>query len=218
VRSSVFINCPFDAEYRDCFEAIVFACYACGFVPRTALSVSGRKTLRLSALRELVNECDLGIHDLSRTEPDANGRPRFNMPFELGFFLGAKEFGGKRHRDKHTLVMVRNKYEMHAYLSGLSGLDPSPHGDDPLKAIRHVRDTLHHFLLFKAARLGAKFAVPGPLKIASAFKQFKAGMPKIAKSQDFDLETFNVLDAHMDYCHAVKAFLTSFAAAPGAKA
>src|SRR6188508_2187931 len=32
---SVFINCPFDPEYRPLFDAIVFATVSCKYVPRS---------------------------------------------------------------------------------------------------------------------------------------------------------------------------------------
>lgn len=214
MASNVFINCPFDTEYRECFEAIVFACYACGFRPRSALSSSSKKVLRFSALRDLVAACDVGIHDLSRTQLDLDGRPRFNMPFELGFFLGAKEFGGKRNRSKHTLVMVKERHAMGAYLSDLAGLDPLAHGDDPRRVIKHVRDTLAHFLTGTAGPGAADPVLPGPLRIIARFQQFKRDLAAIAEQRDFDMVTFNVLDAHLDFCLAVEAFLTGSMPAP----
>jgi len=48
---NVFINCPFDSDYKPLFDAIVFAIFDFGFVPRCSLEVanianrSGRKTL-----------------------------------------------------------------------------------------------------------------------------------------------------------------------------
>jgi hypothetical protein len=33
----VFINCPFSADYKPIFQAILFAVYACEFRPRSAL-------------------------------------------------------------------------------------------------------------------------------------------------------------------------------------
>jgi hypothetical protein len=33
---NVFINCPFDAAYLPIFEAIVFAVYECGLLPKCA--------------------------------------------------------------------------------------------------------------------------------------------------------------------------------------
>src|SRR3990170_5195013 len=38
-EDSVFINCPFDSEYRAIFYALVFAVYDCGYVARCALEV-----------------------------------------------------------------------------------------------------------------------------------------------------------------------------------
>lgn len=32
--NSVFVNCPFDSEYRPLFEAVAFSIYDCGFFPR----------------------------------------------------------------------------------------------------------------------------------------------------------------------------------------
>ena len=36
----VFINCPFDPDYRELFEAIVFAVLHCGFEPCSALEAA----------------------------------------------------------------------------------------------------------------------------------------------------------------------------------
>jgi len=43
-EDSVFVNCPFDEEYEELFDAIVFAVHDCGFVARCALEAidSGR--------------------------------------------------------------------------------------------------------------------------------------------------------------------------------
>jgi len=37
--TSVFVNCPFDTQYKPLFEAIVFTVFACGFQPRCALEI-----------------------------------------------------------------------------------------------------------------------------------------------------------------------------------
>ena len=38
-EDSVFINCPFDSEYRAIFFALVFAVHDCGYIARCALEV-----------------------------------------------------------------------------------------------------------------------------------------------------------------------------------
>ena len=36
-NDNVFLNCPFDAAYKQLFDALVFAVHDCGFIPRCAL-------------------------------------------------------------------------------------------------------------------------------------------------------------------------------------
>lgn len=90
----VFINCPFDVEYAPSFHALIFTIFACGFRPRSARELDDGGQTRIDKLYDLIECCRYGIHDLSRTElDDANALPRFNMPLELGIFLGAKRYG-----------------------------------------------------------------------------------------------------------------------------
>lgn len=91
----VFINCPFDHDYAPTFGGLIFTIYACGFRPRSARELDDGGQTRIDKLFVLIDECRFGIHDLSRTELDEiNQLPRFNMPLELGIFLGAKRHGG----------------------------------------------------------------------------------------------------------------------------
>ena len=102
----VFINCPFDAEFEPLFKVILFATSDCGFNPRCALEADDGSIVRIDKLIRIIRECNYGIHDISRTELDRISRlPRFNMPFELGLFLGAKRFGGARQRRKTCLIL-----------------------------------------------------------------------------------------------------------------
>lgn len=84
---SVFINCPFDAQYNKLFEAIVFAVFDCGLQPRCSLELDDGAQIRISKISSIIGDCRLGIHDISKTELDeTNSLPRFNMPLELGMF------------------------------------------------------------------------------------------------------------------------------------
>lgn len=96
-----FIHCPFDGEYRPMFEALVFAVYDCGFVARCALELEDGSQVRIDKIEQIIGDCRLGIHDISRTELDGTwSLPRFNMPLELGLFLGAKRYGTGSQRRK----------------------------------------------------------------------------------------------------------------------
>ena len=90
--ASVFINCPFDKQYQPIFDAIVFCVVACGFEPRCTLELTDAGEVRIENIYRLIAQCNDSVHDISRTEVgDQPYRlPRFNMPLELGIFLGAK--------------------------------------------------------------------------------------------------------------------------------
>jgi hypothetical protein len=87
----VFINCPFDDDFAPGFRALVFGVIACGYRVRCAREVDDAAETRIEKLYRIIEQSRYGIHDISRTELDeASQLPRFNMPLELGMFLGAK--------------------------------------------------------------------------------------------------------------------------------
>jgi len=140
---NVFINCPFDDKYRPLFHAAVFAIVDCGFVPRCALEVADGSEVRINKVCDLIAECRFGIHDLSRTELDARSKlPRFNMPLELGLFIGAKRFGGSSHHRKSCLILDTDPYRYQAFISDIAGQDIRPHGGDHRRLITAIRDWL----------------------------------------------------------------------------
>src|SRR5260370_37756449 len=84
-EKSVFINCPFDADFRELLLAIVFSVAAHGFVARSARETEGTAEPRISRIWQTLAHSKYSIHDLSRysgEEPD--NIARFNMPLELG--------------------------------------------------------------------------------------------------------------------------------------
>jgi hypothetical protein len=63
---SVFINCPFDANYAPLFDAIVFASACCGFIPRSALESGSVAEPRMERITRALFSSKYSIHDLSR--------------------------------------------------------------------------------------------------------------------------------------------------------
>ena len=174
---NVFVNCPFDADYRPLFEALIFTIVLSGYNVRCALEDDDAGNIRFDKLRRLIRESSWSIHDLSRTELGTNALPRFNMPFELGLAIGAKYFGSKKQRRNKALILVRERHTLPAYLSDLGGNDPADHGGDPSSLIRVVSRFLHvtpdgHLL-------------PGPQSYISAFAKFKETLPTIAMALDW---------------------------------
>lgn len=140
---AVFVNCPFDEEYRALFRATVFTVFRCGFRARCALELNDAGEVRFDKILRIIGQCPYGIHDISRTELNNHGLPRFNMPFELGLFLGAKNFGDRKQRTKKTLVMDTKPYRYQAFLSDIGGQDIAAHDGDVEALIRSVRDFLN---------------------------------------------------------------------------
>ena len=94
--NNVFINAPFDAGYHPIFDAIVFDVHDLGLNARCALEQDDSGEIRLPKIERIIEESRFGIHDLSAVELDAATHlPRFNMPLELGLFLGCRRFGRK---------------------------------------------------------------------------------------------------------------------------
>jgi hypothetical protein len=138
-HDSVFINCPFDDEYKPLFDAIVFAVYDMGFVARCAREVIDSGETRLKKILRIIADCRYGIHDISRTELGTTNLPRFNMPFECGLFWGCREFGKGIHRTKQMLILDREPFRYQQSLSDIAGQDIESHGGDPRVAIDRIR-------------------------------------------------------------------------------
>jgi len=143
-ENSVFVNCPLDDEYRHLFEAIVFGIHDCGFIARCALEVDDASEVRIDKIAKIIGDCRFGIHDISRTNADSiTNLPRFNMPLELGLFLGAKRFGRPQQRLKICLILDLERYRYQKFISDIAGQDIAAHSGNSRIAIRIVRDWLH---------------------------------------------------------------------------
>jgi hypothetical protein len=70
-----------------------------------------------------------GVHDTSRTEVDGEPPlPRFNMPLELGLFLGARKYGGREHRPKSCIIFDRELHRFQRYISDIAAKTSTPIG------------------------------------------------------------------------------------------
>ena len=147
---SVFINCPFDDDYRQMMRVMVFAIMYLGFNPNIASEEKDTGKERIFKIKKLIRASCYSIHDLSRMEPlRKKDLPRFNMPFELGLDLGCREYGGGKFNNKKCLVLEKEQYRYQAVLSDISGNDIEAHDNDPRTLVKKVRgwikeqETLH---------------------------------------------------------------------------
>jgi hypothetical protein len=170
-ENAVFVNCPFDDSYRELFEALVFAIHDCGYVAHCALELEDGSEVRIDKISKIVSECRLGIHDISRTEPDPDtGLPRFNMPFELGLFLGAKRYGRADQKRKNCLILDIDRYRYQKFISDIAGQDISAHRGDPSRVIQLIRDWLSNIK-------PEIFRLPAGSVIATRFQIFRDELP-----------------------------------------
>lgn len=177
---SVFINCPFDPEYQAIFRALVFTVHDCGFLARCALEVDDGGEARIARINRIIRECRHGIHDISRTELDRiENLPRFNMPLELGLFLGAREFGTGRQKQKRALILDVERFRFQKFCSDISGQDVKAHEGSADKAIRAVRDWL-------ATTLDGSVLLPSAVKMAERYGAFLAQLPSVCAPLHLD--------------------------------
>lgn len=194
----VFINCPFDPAYQSLFDALVFAVYACGFKARCAKEERDSGTVRIEKILRIIRECRWGIHDLSRVQmSEPYGLPRFNMPLELGFFIGCKHFGDRNDRLKNYLILDEKDFDYQKSTSDISGQDIVYHHNDPAKAIGHVRDWL-------SDKTHLAFIPSGSI-IVSRYAQFEQGLPALCA----DYQQVRAELTFLDYTFLVSLWLSA---------
>lgn len=133
---------------------------------------------RIGKIQGIIEACRLGIHDISRTELNPAGLPRFNMPLELGLFLGAKRYGSGAQKQKRCLVLDRERYRYQQFLSDIAGQDVESHDATIPVLIARVRDFLDN----------ATNGVPLPAgpAIHADYTEFEFRLPEICETLDLD--------------------------------
>lgn len=173
-NDNVFINCPFDSVYKPLFDAMIFTVYDCGFIPRCALEEDDASQVRIDKIYSMIADCRYGIHDISRTQLDRDsGFPRFNMPLELGIFLGAKKFGIEAQKRKKCLILDTEPYRYQQFISDIAGQDIQAHNNSSKEVIMHVRNWLR-----TASRRGT---IPSGGIIWERYQEFMEKLPQMAR-------------------------------------
>lgn len=195
----VFINCAFDSQFVPIFQAIVFAVVRSGFQARCALETDDASENRFAKIQRIIEDCPFGIHDISRTETDGQPPlPRFNMPLELGLFLGAKRFGEGRQRRKQVLILDTEQYRYQKFISDIAGQDIKAHSGSAAQAIEIVTNWLRQHT--KVSN------IPGGSAVAQEFARFQADLPVVLNARSLTIGdmTFG------DYVAIAAAWITEF--------
>lgn len=194
--SNVFINCPFDGLYVELRNAMIFAIFDCGFIPRCALEEDNGGHVRFDKIKRLIFDSKFGIHDISRTEVDKDSNlPRFNMPLELGVFIGASRYGDTKQKNKNILILDRDPYRYQAFISDIAGQDIRSHNGEQTQLISHVRNWLN--------TESRRKTIPGGIDIHGRYLRFTNDLPIICKNLNLAVNevTYN------DYCNFVSDWL-----------
>lgn len=161
--------------------AITFAVHDCGFKARCTQELDDVGRVRMDNILDLIRDCRFGIHDISRTELDETHElPRFNMPLELGLFLGATRFGEGEQQDKRCLILDRERYRYQKYISDIAGQDIKSHDDRSEVAIRNVRDWLD------SSPVDPEVIRPGGSRISERYQWFMDELPELCDEVHLD--------------------------------
>jgi hypothetical protein len=171
---NVFINCPFDEAYMPIFHSIIFTVFDCGYLARCALEIQDSSEIRIEKIAKVISECKYGIHDISLTALDRDTNlPRFNMPLELGMFLGAKRFGESEQKKKICLILDNAPYRYQSFISDIAGQDIQAHKNDDAEVIKIVRNWLRS--------TSGSVSIPGGKEILRRYRQFESELPDLCK-------------------------------------
>jgi hypothetical protein len=154
--------------------------------------------VRIQRIYATIAGCRLSVHDLSRTQLDSGtALPRFNMPLELGIFLGAKFLGNSQQRRKACLIFDEQPHRYQMYLSDVAGQDISWHSNDPKRLVLRLRDWL--------ASLSGEPLPSGSL-IWDHFMTFKG---ELRHSCELLRQKENEL-TYLDFLHHVRSFKNGY--------
>lgn len=176
---AVFLNCPYDRQYRPLFRALVFVVFDCGFLPRCALEDGNSSVVRIDKIKRIIRQSKYSVHDISRTQLHWKTRlPRFNVPLELGLVLGAKTYGAGVQRKKRCLVLDREPRRFRDFISDIAGQDVCGHNNDPKAVIKCVRDWL--------STVSRRVTIPGSREVWTRYIGFVDELPRLCKELKWD--------------------------------
>ena len=134
--NAVFLNIPYDEEFRSLYIAYIVGLYQLDLVPHLASEIPGGER-RLDRIFDLIRNCRYSIHDLSRVELSVApaAAPRFNMPLELGMTISWTNLNPSLHT---WFVWESEPYRLQRSASDLNGTDPYIHDGTAEGVIREL--------------------------------------------------------------------------------
>jgi hypothetical protein len=184
-EKNIFINCPFDEEYRSLFRPMLFTILYYDFNPCIANEESNSGNSRIDKLKDLIFTSKYSIHDISRLiSKKKKEYSRMNMPFELGIDFGCKCFV-KEKELKKFLILEKDKYSSLKAISDLNGFDLKAHNNSPEEIVRTIRDWFIETI---------KVKVKGsPTKIWGDFNDFCADLQTEKEQESYSQKDIDLM-------------------------
>jgi hypothetical protein len=196
--NSVFLNCPYDEEYKPSLLALTFTVLECGLEPRIASDEDDSGVVRVDKIRDLIRSCRFSIHDISRMDPLRSGDlPRFNMPFELGLDLGCRFYGDGHLASKRCLILERERDRYRRALSDIAGNDIRAHDGQPEKLVSEVRKWIF---------MTNRRTLPSGSRIWQRFNEFTSNLQIVLERAGFTRDEIDVLEI-AELIHYAKAWI-----------
>lgn len=208
---SVFINCPYNSSYTPLLQTMVFALLDFGFYPRSALELDTGTSSRFEKICAIIGDCRFGIHDISQVALNEDtGLPQFNMPFELGLFLGASRNRPMLALPTDCLIIGGRQGDHLKAISDLAGHDISFHDYDHSKLIAAIR----RFLSSRVDDI-----LPGAGYVMDRRAAFDQQLPDMLAEKQLTFEEMTYLDFGRfaeSWLKSFRNFKTKQAALPNA--
>lgn len=178
-KCQVFLNYPFDMEFRPLANAIHFAVIAAGLIPVCAKDLSVPDRPRLEMLVDAIVHCHYSVHDFSRSKGEGDSNfARFNMPIEMGMALfHALNTQRRQHR---CAFFVATSHDYKQFVSDLAGLDPNHYDNEELSLVSGV----YKWLLDVGKPLVNELSA---VDVKEKYRYFKRELEKIEGSEKDDL-------------------------------
>lgn len=196
-EKNVFINCPFDKEFKKYLQPLIFTVSYLGFEPHLS-ETKDSGSIRVLNIINLIKKSKYSIHDLSRAElTKTNPLARFNMPFELGLDIGVREAGGKL-KEKQCLIIDSENYRYQKTLSDIAGSDIYCYNSEVEDLIRGVRNWFVSIL---------PPTIPSGTEIWESYNEFSFDFEKNLSKKGYkkkDIESMK----HSEYIFFVKQWIS----------
>ncbi len=178
-NNNVFINCPFDKNYREIVEKLVFILQFYGFEVLMSVNKSSSHD-RLNEIIKMIIKSKYTFHDLSRHEAQKKGEiARFNMPFELGIDFGCNQFV-KNRQNKIIAILDSSPHKYDVHSSDLSGRDILFHQNNGETLFKLIPD----WLSISTGKL-----YDSPKKLKGYYTEWNKDYRSTLKNKGYDLRT-----------------------------